>query len=71
MNSVFFACLVDELNQSIPNFTIHTFNIEVHVILMEFFEHFLFGANVSIDPEKCWNFFLFNMNQIFVLQILQ
>lgn len=71
MERVVLACLRDILLQSISHVAVETFDVEVHVVLMELLEHFCFCKDICIDTKECWNFFFLNMHEVLVRQVAQ
>ena len=70
MYLVVLACLLDVLGESVLDITVQGLNIEVHVVLVELFEHLGFGFNITVDTEKCRNLIILNVHKILVRQVL-
>jgi len=68
---VVLACLRDILLQSVSHVAVETFDVEVHVVLMELLEHFCFCKDICIDTKECWNFFFFDVHEVLVRQVAQ
>ena len=71
MKRIVLTCLRDILLKSISYVAVETFDVEVHVILMELLEHLRFCKDICIDAKKCWNFIFLNVYEVLVWQVAQ